>query len=176
MNRYPNICLTLLLSCLLIPPFVLKTVFPTLEPYPAIILPAGSDTVNIEDSKVSFVKTSVWAKPKDKAKSWSQIDSEKFLAPIPVYYLKYIVLTSFGFESKQLKTASVWKKKYDSILNNKITSEEIAETKNWFGQKLNKSGYISDEFMVISEEITFDVNSGKIVLREKIDEKVFRLD
>ena len=176
MNRYPNLSLTLLLSCLLIPPFVLKTVYPPLEPYPAIILPAGSDTVNIENSRVSFVKTSVWAKPKDRLESWSQIDSEKFLAPIPVHYLKYIVLTSFGFESQQPKAGSIWKKKYDSILNGKITSAEIAATKNWFGNKLTKSGYLADEFKVISEEMTFDVNSGKIVSQEKIDEKVFRLD
>ena len=176
MNRYPNISLTLLLSCLLIPPFILKTLSPSLEPYPAIILPSGSDTIAIENSKVSFVKTSVWAKQNDRAIIWSQIDSSKFLEPIPGYYLQHIVLNSFGFKPEDRKVGSALKQKHDSFLSSKITSAEIAATKNWFGDKLTKSGYLSDEFKVVSEEMTFDVNSGKIVSREKVDEKVFRLD
>lgn len=176
MNRYPNTWLTLLLSCLLIPPFIIKTLYPSLEPYPAVILPSGSNTINIEDSKVSFSKTSVWAKQNSRAKTWTEIDSRKFIEPIPGYYLQHIALNSFGFESKAKKTGSILKRKHDSILSSKITSDEIAATKNWFKQKLNKSGYVSDEFMVVSEEITFDINTGKIASRKKIDEQIFKLD
>lgn len=175
MNRYPHTCLTLLLSCLLLPPFLLKTFYPNLEPYPAVILPSGSDTINVENTRVNFTKTSVWAK-ESKAKTWSKIDSEKFLEPIPIHYLKYIALTSFGFKSEPKKASSVWKKKYDSILSSKITSEERAETKNWLKQKLTKFGYVPDEFMVVSEEITFDINTGKIVSRTRTDEQIFKLD
>jgi len=176
MNQYPNLALTLGLACLLIPPFVLKTFHPPLEPYPAIILPGGSDTISIENSTVNFKKTTVLGKQNNQTQSWSKIDTEKLIEPIPVHYLQYMALTSFGFRSEPKKAGSIWKQKYDSFMSNKITAEEIVETKNWLKQKLTKLGYVADEFMVISEEITFDINTGKIVSRTKTDEKAFKLD
>ena len=144
--------------------------------FPAIILPAGSDTISIEDSKVSFTKNSVLGKQNAPTRSWSKIDTEKLIEPIPVHYLKYMVLTSFGFPSESKKAGNVWKQKYDSLMSSKISAEEVVETKNWLKQRLTKLGYVADEFMFISEEATFDINTGKIISRTRTDEKTFKLD
>lgn len=175
MNQYPNLLLTLGLAGLLLPPFGLKILASSLEPYPAVILPAGAHQIELDSSKVNFTRTSLWGK-KLSDNSWVRIDSEKLLDPIPNEYLGHIVNNSFGLESKVSKTNSTLKRKITAILRSKITANEIEDTKNWLRHKLAKFNCSVKELMVAEEKIIFDVNIGKTVSLEIIDEKIFELD
>ena len=175
MNQYPNLLLTLGLTCLLLPPFVLKMLASSLEPYPAVILPAGAHQIELDSSKVNFTRTSLWGK-KLSDNSWVRIDSEKLLDPIQNEYLGHIVNNSFGLETEASKTNSTFKRKITAILRSKITTDEIKDTKKWLRHKLTESNCSVKELRVTEEKIVFDVNTGKTVSQKIIDEKLFKLD
>ncbi|MCC0177964.1 hypothetical protein I4641_13350 [Waterburya agarophytonicola K14] len=173
--QYPNLLLTLGLSCLLFPPFLLKMLSASLEPYPAIILPAGAHQVDLDSTQVNFSRISLWGKQLPD-NSWTRIDSEKFLEPIPHEYLTHIVNNSFGLKTSKKEADNALKKKFITILNNKITADEIEDTKQWLRNQLTQLNCDSSELMVTEEKIAFDVSTGKIVSLKIINEKLFKLD
>ena len=191
MNPYPNLSLTLLLVFILLPPFVLNTLYGgLLEPYPAIILPSGSPKADVGLREISFNRTSIWGKQK-KDNTWTRVDLETFLAPIPVHYLYAITKNSLGLKSaegrviklegrfsklpKEIKILSKLPKEI-KILSKKVTPSEVKNGKHWWRQKLSQSGYASDELMIISEQVKFDIETGKIIGIKRSNEEIIRLD
>ena len=173
-NKYPNLSLTLLLFCILVPPFALRHRYGNgIEPYPAILLPSGASSINFEKSEISFNKINIFGKDREN-QVWTKIDSENFLAPVPVHYLKAIVNNSFGLNSIEGKTS--YFPLGINIINRKITHSEIEDTKRWLSQKLTAYGYASNEMMVSIEQIVFDVETGKAITSKKTYEEIFRLD
>lgn len=173
MNQYPNLLLTLLLTCTLIPPYILKIYHPRLEPYPAIILPSGARKVNLGRNDITFNRTSIWAKH-EKNDIWTRIDAETFLSPIPPHYLYEIARNSFGLDSSPGKTNNLLQKY--NILTNKVTPSEVKEGKRWLSQKLVQSEYKPDKIMITLEQMKFDITTRKITTIKRNDEKVIRLN
>jgi len=163
MIQYPNLSLTLLLSLVLLPPFVWTRRY-GLEPYPAIILPSGASKASVTKTQVSFNRTSLWGKHKEKG-NWIRVDLESFLEPIPIHYLYAIAKNSFGLKSPNRK-----------IRNGVITPEEVQGGKQWLRQKLVQSGYVADALMITIDKETFDVAANKIITSYREHEEILRLD
>ncbi|MDJ0742560.1 MAG: hypothetical protein QNJ32_04255 [Xenococcaceae cyanobacterium MO_167.B27] len=182
MNQYPNCWLTLLLAFILLPPFALKTLSERLEPYPAIILPSGAGKIDVSVREVSFNRTSLWGKH-EKNNTWTRISLETFWPPIPRQYFQPIVRNSLSLKLENQKIISPPKEVKERVkeimnkmLSNKVTSSEVDNTKYWWCQKLVQSGYASDEIMIVSEEVKFDIETGKIITIKRSHEEIFRLD
>ena len=173
MNQYPNFSLTLLLACILLPPFALTTRYPHLEPYPAIILPSGAFKIDIRAREISSSRTSLWGKDK-KNDVWTRIDVKTFLTPIPPNYLYSIARNSFGLNSAKGKIIKL--PKGVNILSKKVTPSEVQKAKHWLRQKLVQSGYASDELMITFEQVNFDTETGQIITSKKSHEEILRLD
>ena len=181
MNQYPNFSLTLLLAFILLPPFVLKTLKPHLEPYPAIILPSGANTVDVGVRDISFSRTNLWGKH-EKDNTWTRIDLETFWPPLPSQYFGPIVRNSLGLKLGREGILKLPKGKILKLpqrinfLSNKVTPLEVQNAKHWWRQKLVRSGYASDEIIITSEKVKFDVETGKIIKIKRSHEEMFRLD
>ncbi len=173
MNQYPNLSLTLLLAFILLPPFTLKTLNHNLEPYPAIIFPSGARKIDVGAREISFNRTSLWGKH-EKDNTWTRVDVETFLAPIPVHFLPAIARNSLGLKSAEGRIIKLPKE--IKILSKKVTSSEVQNAKHWWRQKLVRSGYASDELMITSEKVKFDIKTGKIIRIKRSHEEIFRLD
>lgn len=171
-NKHPNLSLTLLLFCILVPPFALRHRY-GIEPYPAIILPSSASSINLKKSEIIFNKINIFGKDREN-KVWRKIDSENFLVPVPVHYLEAIVKNSFGLNSIEGKTSNL--PLGINTINHKITYSEIKDTKQWLSQKLTAYGYASNEMMVSIEQIVFDVETGEAITSKKTYEEIFRLD
>ncbi len=182
MNQYPNLSLTLLLAFILLPPFALKTLSSRLEPYPAIIFPAGAGKVDVGAREISFRMTSLWGKH-EKDNTWTRVDVETFWAPIPTQYFGAIVRNSLGLKSAEEEIIKLPKwgiikppKGIKISINKEVTPSEVQNAKHWWRQKLVQSGYASDELMITIEEVKFDIESGKIIRIKRSHEEIFRLD
>jgi hypothetical protein len=167
MMQYPNLSLTLLLGFILLPPFVLTTRY-GIEPYPAIILPSGANKANVSPTQVSFNRTSLWGKHKEKG-IWVRVDLETFLNPISVNQWNGIAVNSFGLKSPNAKIIKGFNTK-------KVTTEEVQSGKQWLRQKLSQFGYASDELMITFDKETFDIAANKIITSNKMHEEILRLD
>lgn len=181
-NQYPNCWLTLLLGLILFPPFTLKTLNPRFEPYPAIILPSGAMKTNANAREVSFSKKSIWGKH-EKNNTWTKIDLETFLKPIPRYYFSLIVENSLGVKLKNQQIINSpqgfkarLKEFINKNLNNKVTPSEVNNTKYWWQQQLIQHGYAANEIMIVYEKVKFDVQTGQIISKKRTHETIFRLD
>ena len=181
MNHYPNLSLTLLLAFILLPPFALKTLYgDLLEPYPAIILPSGAGKADVGAREISFKKTSLWGKY-EKDNTWTRVNVETFLAPIPVHFLYAITRNSLGLKSAEERTIKLEGRiiklpQEIKILSKKVTPSEVKSAKHWWRQKLGQSGYASDELMITSEQVKFDIETGKIIEIKRSNEEIIRLD
>ena len=174
MNQYPNLSLTLLLAFILLPPFALKTLKPRLEPYPAIILPSGGGKVDVGARDVSFRRTSFWGKH-EKNNTWTKIDLETFWPPLPLQHFGLIVRNSLDLKSEEERIIKL-PKGIKILINKEVTPREVQNAKHWWRQKLVQSGYASDELMITSEEVKFDIETGKIIRISRTHEEIFRLD
>ena len=178
MNQYPNCSLTLLLTFILLPPFALTTLKPHLEPYPAIILPSGAGKIDVGSKDISFTRIDLWGK-REKDNTWTRIDLETFWPPIPQQYFYPIVRNSLGLKLEQdeiIKPTKGIGGIINKILSNKITPSEVDDAKRWWRKKLVQSGYDSDEIMITSEKVKFDIETGKIISIKRSHEEIFRLD
>ena len=175
MRKYPYLLATSILGLLLVPPFLLKTLSASLEPYPAIILPAGPHQVELTGDRVNFTRLSLWGK-KPATGSWTRIDSKKFLAPIPHEYLENIIDNSFGLEVAEKKYNNIFQQNLFAILHAKISANDRKDTKKWLRYRLSKQNLDNKKLRISQEEGVFDINTGQIVSLKTKNERVFELD
>lgn len=150
---------TLLIALALIVPESLRSFAKTLEPYPAVILPAGAGTVNINNGKVRVKRTFLTAMRNGE---WQEVDSSKFLAPIAEHYFGHITRRNFGFP----KTKRGARNK----------QEEVAETKRWMKAKLAAQGFETHEVRLMEQSLTITLVTGKQTPSKANRKKTYDLD
>lgn len=74
--------------------FLLRETSPDLEPYPAVLLPAGPDVVTRTEGMVPFGRLELVGIGHDGNER--VLDPESFFDPIPVHYWTYIARRGFG--------------------------------------------------------------------------------
>ena len=172
-RRYPSLSLTLWLALILIPPFLISSRYRELEPYPAILLPTGATKIQVGQKDVRFIGMNLWGKRK-RDQSWTKIDAEKLIDPIPIHFLAPIIGHRFGLE---LANGHVYKlPRQLSLRTNKVTASEAEQGKQWLRQRLASLGYGPDRIKVSYEEKTFHVETQTATQTKQTHAEIIRLD
>ena len=96
---------TAIVAVLLLVPFALRTLSSAVEPYPAVLLPAGPGKVPVSSGTASYsVRSLLGHKPDG---SEAPLDPVRFLAPIPVQYLYALADGEFGQRTERDGTISL---------------------------------------------------------------------
>ena len=121
MKSFPYSWLSFIMVIALVVPFGLKKKSSYLEPYPAIIFPAGAGKINLNQSNITFNQSRLWGKKPDG--SWKQVRLKQFFSPIPIHYKGYIAGNSFGLKPRPQKWYGTPFGKLS--LPKKVTSDDI---------------------------------------------------
>ncbi len=135
---------TLLIALALIVPEGLRSHAKKLEPYPAVILPAGAGTIGIRRGNVSLSRTYLTAKRNG---SWEEVDTRQLMAPIAQHYFEHMTRRGFGLSLR--KNPSPRRR------------EEVAETKRWMRDKLAAQGFATSHLRVMKQKVTVTLQSGE---------------
>ena len=150
---------TLLIALALLVPEGLRSYAKPLEPYPAVILPAGAGTIRITRGKVPTSRTFLTARRNGE---WQEVDVDKFMAPIAEHYFSRIARRDFGLPGT--RRASPAKQK------------RVAATKRWMKAKLAAQGFEAQQMRLMSERMTIALSSGKRASSKSRLVKTYDLD
>jgi hypothetical protein len=146
--KYKNIMgLTLLSLCLFIP-FGLSFIS-GLEPYPAVILPGGAGKIKIDGDDLRFSKLVLYGKDQE-SDQWKSLDATAFLDPIPVVYLRSIIVNEFGLNRDRVVSVNfAWNLFPDFDYTNQkfITEERVVAAKAWLRERLALQGCETDTLL-----------------------------
>jgi hypothetical protein len=150
---------TLLIVAALLIPELLRSADQSLEPYPAIILPAGAGTIRIEHGTVPVSRTVLTARRNG---DWQTVDVPEFMFPIASHYFTRIASRDFGFPRS--KDASAQER------------ENAATTKRWMRARLAAQGFATTSIRVVVEHLTIALPSGERVSTRVARKKTHELD
>lgn len=165
---------TTFLSIVLFVPFVMKTANSQLEPYPALLLPAGAGKLNLEEKIIKVNTIAIYGY--DLQGKLQKIDSQEFLAPIPRHYLYAIVDNEFGLSTKTID--EIWLRGLGEKIERKrkpISPENQKLAKFWLSKRLSILGLSTSSILLRDEIKTLEINSGKELSREINNEKIISL-
>ncbi|MEX2336426.1 MAG: hypothetical protein WD555_04055 [Fulvivirga sp.] len=171
MRKYPFLILTVGLLLFLVAPFILKLKDPRLEMYPAVIFPSGAGKVQIDQDKHQISSMELYGYKNEPVK----IDKKKFLKNIPDQYLYTIREGNFGLE-EYFDEFKLYKPPIKFTIQNNVAPKTLAETKAWIKARLREQQLADSAFMIRQYRITYNTRTKMIVSKEKIDEKIFKLD
>lgn len=164
----------LLLLCLIIP-FSLRLM--KYEPYPAILLPSGPQTVKKHQGSIKMeFKQLFGINPNG---HWKRIEPKEFMHPAPAAYLTNLTLKNMGF--KELKPR-LFNGKYKLVNHffrfqrSNSPNLNTTELRVWLKQRLAKSGYQTSKIRVSTYVNTISTANGEIIKRELKEEKYYDLD
>jgi len=92
--KYPNILYTALLSGILLVPFAIREFAPTLEPYPAVLLPSGGGLIKTAD-QMDFDRISIYGRVAGRD-DWIRLSPSQFLNPVPAEFFLPLAQRYFG--------------------------------------------------------------------------------
>ena len=156
MPKYQYIVGFILLTVFLLVPFILRWYSPSLEPYPALLLPSGAHIVKIKDGSFSYNLYEIYGFTKNGTKK--KINTQSFLEPIPPYLIWNLVRHNFGLKRENLLAA------------------DRREAKQWFRQKLTKADCRADRFLLANVRYYISLDKRQLLKQETIHEKYFNLD
>lgn len=156
--RYSSTYLTLFLIFILFTPLILRHHYE--EPYPAILLPAGSTIVSRNNDIYNFREFKILA---IKNGEWKELTPRLFLDPIPSWYFKPILSSNFGLGNITLGRNHIVKL---------VCPEDVAK---WASRQLTKLGYKDEKFKVIKKRVELDSTTGHIISSKTFYEKFFIL-
>lgn len=176
-KEYKFLTLVFLLAMLLFVPYGLKLLSISLEPYPAIIFPAGSDKVVKNRDTYEFKSSKIYCLD-PMTEEWICQDTSSFLSPIPRGYYKDIIKNEFGLNPNLENTVKFRKDIFSSFTyrNARALSEEnINYTKAWLEDRLFQHGCKNRFILVRNTLMSVDLKTRAISEVKVIDEKIYKL-
>lgn len=158
-----SVTATLGIAALLFVPFVTRSLSGALEPYPAVLLPAGAGWIESRAKELRFDQLKLWghcAGPGDE--QWRELDSERVIAPIPVYYLGAIEERGFGLGAPASQRVNVKLLGDVNVPRPQPSPEDVAATKRWLGARLQSLGCSPKELRVTRQVKVVEVPSGRV--------------
>jgi len=149
---------TLLIALALLIPESLHRWHKSLEPYPAVILPAGAGRIQIRHHRVRLNRPVFLGK---RDGSWHELNVVKLMYPVGDYFT-LIAKRDFGFPRS--KHAS---------------PEDLADaaiTKRWMQKRLADQGFETRKLRVEVEELTIQLPTGKVLGTRAKQKKTYVLD
>ena len=158
----------LLLSLALLGPYLLRSTRPYLEPYPAVLFPAGAGKMQSGDVELVFRRTELAAV--DKQGEVHPIDPHEFFTPIPIRYWPYIARRRFGVDPLMAgprleKSIGTWSIAFDPIPGD--SKGRRAEVAQWMKERLASLGREDDHAVRVTwVEVAVSRETGDLIRRE----------
>ncbi len=171
---YPNLIKFLLLSFILVVPFLLRFINTKLEVYPAVLFPSGASIISTEDSLLIFDKFELLGIDSISG-TRKKLDPEKFVHPIPKHYWTRMVPYRFGLDSVQQREISIRRlqiKVQDSLF---FSAAQVEQTQIWFQTKLQEQACLDSFFYITSLQVFFNQSEKKIDSSIVVNETIVRL-
>lgn len=145
------IAYVLIISTLVTPFLLISRYGNSLEPYPAVVLPAGAFKISfVGDSSRIFYKSLAGYALNGKLVS---IPVAELLHPIPVHYAPGILASSFGLQGSTIShhTAGLigWLKRRGIIRKREFSPQIYSNTKAWLQEKLLNLQLKQDSILII---------------------------
>ena len=156
-------------------PFVARALSAQLEPYPAVLLPAGAGWIEAGSKQLRFGQLKLWGRCG--GESWRELDSERFMHPIPVHYLGGIEQRNFGLDAPDHLRLTLKMLGDVVVARPKPTAAAVAETKQWLGRRLTAHGCSPKALRVTREVRLVEIPSGRVTaLARALPEVIHELD
>jgi hypothetical protein len=146
-------------------PEILRKISGALEPYPALLLPAGTGKLALDGRSVTLKHNLVEAR---RAGEWREIDRAELLDPLPVHYFGELVRGNFGLHDGH------WHKLTPPPPP--ASAEARARTKRWLRARLERMGFDGGALRVVEERYVLQLPSGARRDVVRTSETVYDLD
>ncbi|MBV9873258.1 MAG: hypothetical protein JO025_00895 [Verrucomicrobia bacterium] len=172
--KYSNTIYTVALSIVFFVPFAVAFVAPTLEPYPALLLPSGAGTIKTTEDQMDFTRTSIFGK-RAVGDSWTRLSPSQFLSPIPPEFFpslaqRYFALRPVAPVPYRTRVGVVIK-----VNPRKVDEKDIPRAKEWLRTRLKETG-CEDSLLRISQEVvTIRRSDGAELGVRNEDDSIFEL-
>jgi len=171
--KYPNTFYTAALSAFLVVPFAIRFLAPVMEPYPAVLLPAGAGKIKTAENQLDFEQTAIYGKAAGRDE-WTRLVPSQFLDPIPPEFFPPLAQRYFGLSPRE--SGQSWTRLgFVTTDGRKIREDDVKNAKAWFRARLNASG-CDDKLLRITEEIvTFRRSDAAEIAVRYQNDKLFEL-
>ena len=169
---------TIVLLTILLVPFLLRHRYgSTLEPYPAILLPAAATKDKVAETQFNARYKVLYGQLEDG--TWRRVDERLLLYPIPVQYEYFILSRAFGLKPPE----PAGKAGIQNVLGRlgilrykRLTEEDQAEAKRWVKEKLREQGFTKPVLKIAQREEVVAVPAGETLEAKDTDENIIYLD
>ena len=172
--KSPNTVYTAVLLLVLLVPFAIAFLAPTLEPYPAVLLPSGAGTIKTTGDQLDLGRTSISGKVPG-SDSWARLSPPQFLSPIPVEFFPSLAQRYFGLRPAEPVVCRTRVGVVVTINPRKVDEKEIASSKQWLRARLKESGCEDSVLRITQEVVTVRRSDGAEIGVRNEDDKIFEL-
>jgi hypothetical protein len=169
---------TIVLLAILLVPFLLRHRYgSTLEPYPAILLPAVATKDKVAETQFNASYKVLYGQREDG--TWRRVDERLLLYPIPVQYEGVILSRAFGLKPPEPAGRAGIRNvlgRLGILRYKRLTGEDQAETKRWVKEKLREQGFTRPVIKIAQREEVVAVPGGEILSAKNTDENIIYLD
>jgi hypothetical protein len=149
----------------LLVPEILRLVSGSLEPYPAVLLPAGAGKLRLPGGRLNMKHVLVEA---ERDGLWTEVDRAKLLDPLPVHYFGEVIRGNFGFHDRKWHGVTAPPPA--------ASAEQLSETRAWLRRRLSLLGFSSRRLRVVEESYWLEIPSGTRHDVQRQKETVYELD
>lgn len=157
--RYRNITLLLFFFLILGVPYALRLADRRLEIYHSVILPFGTNKVQLKDSTLFPVKEIYGLTPEGALK---KLDKSTFLQNIRVGYFDLLYDAHFGLQELPNRDFTTTRFNIPVKVVSKVSAEDIAATKTWIRERLKEQG-CTDSLLLLKRRHIYVLKDGRYV-------------
>lgn len=156
MKKFRYTFWTIVLLMFLFIPFIIRSSFIKIEPFPSIVMPSGSHVVRTDSEQLVFKKLVLYGIDAETGAE-KPIPVEVLLGAIPPQYLTSLYKNGFSIDSSQIQKAP------KAIASNaRTTPEAIDLCKAYFRQQLSSHGYQDSLFIIRDESTIYNLKTKSI--------------
>ena len=170
-KNYGYILLTIILSLILIIPFVLKLRNPGLEIYPGIIFPSGAGTFKKTTEIVTIPTFEVYG-CKNGIK---QVKFSQFFKNVPGQYFSTLRSGNFGLEKFE-GVRKIYTPEISFKVENDFNQSNLKKAQYWFKERLREQNMQDSIFILREYKIDYNINTKNVVSKKLVDERIFDLN
>lgn len=154
----------LILLCLLVPE-ILRLISGALEPYPAVLLPAGAGKLRLPGGRLKMKHVLIEA---EREGVWREVDRAALLDPLPVHYFGEVVRGEFGFHDRKWRGTTPPPPA--------ASPEQLQQTKDWLRARLRQLGFSDRRLRVVEESYWLELATGTRQGLQRQKETRYELD
>lgn len=167
----------LLLLTALVVPYGLKLLSPLLEPYPAIIFPAGAGKVESSQDTFEFSISNIYCFNL-LTEDWEKLSTRSFLHPIPPQRFYAISRNEFGLNSDLEYEVNFRRNILPSFTyknHSALSAAKIESTRAWLRDRLQKHGCRAESLLVRRTLMSVNLKTRIVSEIDVIGEEKFEL-